>query len=118
MRALISAALVLVLAAPLASDGTWTTARYEAMLRDLDEAQEGLICDCEAPSPECAPFCIGNLKIGPDWCGTPRLEIDRELREALAAGARRDVIEDLIRRHPAPFARRALVKNWKPSPAP
>ena len=117
MKHIILAALVLVFAAPLAADDTWTTARYEAILRDLDEAQKGLNCDCEAPSPKCAQLCIA--EIGPGWvCGTPGLQMDRQLREALVGRARHEVIEDLIRRHPAPFARMALVKNWKPSPTP
>jgi len=117
MRALISAALVLVLTAPLARAETWTTARYEAMLRDLDKAQEALICDCAAPSPECRALCTA--KPGPGWlCGTNLAEMDQQLREALVGRARPEVIEDLIRGHPAPFARMALVKNWKPSPTP
>ena len=86
------------------------------MLRDLDKAQEGIICDCEAPSPECAPFCLA--EIGPDWCGTPGLQMGRQLREALVGRARHEVIEDLIRRHPAPFARMALMKNLNPPPTP
>ena len=118
LRMLISAALVLVLTAPLAAEEPWTTARYEVMLSNLDEAQKGLNCDCEVPSPECAPFCIAEIGLNWNWCGTPGLQMDRQLREALVGRARHEVIEDLILRHPAPFARMALVKNWKPPPTP
>ena len=117
MRALISAALVLLLAAPLARDGTWTTTGYAAMLGDLDKAQEALICDCAAPSPECRTLCTAEPS--PGWlCGWDLADQDRRLREALTRGDRPDVIEDLILRHPAPFERIALVKNREPSPGP
>ena len=115
-RMVIPAALVLVLAAPLARSEIWSTAEYAALIRQMDELEKDyLVCDCAAPSPDCTEPC--NAEPGPGWlCGTHVAEMDRRLREALIRGDRPDVIEDLIRRHPAPFSRSVLLENQEPSP--
>ena len=110
-RIVVSAALILVLAGPLARDESWTPAAYAAVLRQMEEFdnQDSLTCDCAAPSPECVEIC--NAEPGPGICDTGLAERDQLLREALIRGARPDVIAELIRQHPfAPFSREVLVK--------
>ena len=117
-RIVVSAALILLIAGSLARDESWTTAGYAAMLRQMGQLEQGfLTCDCAVPSPECEELC--NAELGPGWiCGWHVAEMDRRLREALIRGDRPDVIEEVIRRHPAPFTRMALVKNLNPLPTP
>lgn len=109
-RIVVSAALILLIAGSLARDESWTTAGYAAMLRHMEQLeQDTFFCDCAAPSPECVEHC--NAEPGPGWiCGWHVDEMDRLLREALIRGDRPDVIEELIRRLPAPFSREVLVK--------
>ena len=108
-RIVASAALILLVAGPLARDESWTPAAYAAVLRQMEQFdnQDSLTCDCAAPSPECVELCNTEL---PGICGTYAAEMDRLLREALIRGARPDVIAELIRQHPWPFEREVLVK--------
>ncbi len=109
-RIVVSAALILLVVGSLARDESWTTAGYAAMLRQMEQLEQGsLTCDCAAPAPECVELC--NAESGPGWiCGWHVDEMDRLLREALIRGDRPDVIEEVIRRHPAPFSREVVVE--------
>ncbi len=52
-------------------------------------------CDCAAPTGECD--CASDLNV--DWCGTPFLQAETEIRKAKEAGLHPWAIARLIERH-------------------
>ena len=102
MKRFFLAALVIVLAAPLTRDGSWTTDGYAAMLRNLDELQNvAPLCDCADPAPHCVEIC-DYAAAGGKECGTAAAHTRQLLRKALTSGFRPDVV-DSIRWSPTDF---------------
>ncbi len=107
-RTLLSALLLLIVAIVLSRDATWQPLVNEASAENVIQAYLGrqsesaraIWCDCAAPTSACEQVCkTARQNIG--WeCGTPGLQADREIREAMARGAPSWRIARLIERHP------------------
>ena len=92
---------------------TLTEAEYEGIIqRYLSAQDDGLICDCAAPTTECDQICNMPISNNGNWCGTPAVQADAKIRQAIEAGATPKVIAQLIEAHPYPFSKEYLVKNY------
>ena len=90
-----------------------TAAEYEAIIQRYLIAQDDwLICDCAAPTTECDKICNMPISNNGNWCGTPAVQADARIREAIEAGATPKAIAELIEAHPYPFSKEYLVKNY------
>ncbi len=103
-----SALLLLIVGIALSRDATWPPLLNEASAENVIQAYLGrqsesaraIWCDCAAPTSACEQVCkTARQNIG--WeCGTPGLQADREIREAMARGAASWRIARLIQHHP------------------
>ncbi len=107
-RSYLSALLLLIVGIVLSRDATWQPLVNEASAENVIQAYLGrqsesaraINCDCAAPTSECKQVCK-TLRGGFVWeCGTPGLQADAEIREAMASGAASWRIARLIQRHP------------------
>ncbi len=114
-RTFLSALLFLIVGIALSRDATWPPTLNEASVENviqtyLDGPPRAIRCDCAAPTSECEQVCErSHLALG--WeCGTPAMQADAEIREAMASGAASWWIAGLIQRHPDyPFETRYVL---------
>ncbi len=105
-RTLLSA-LLLIVAIVLSRDATWQPLVNEASAENIIQAYLGrqpesaraIRCDCAAPTFECEQVCRSLSDLG--WeCGTPAIQADAEIQDAMASGAASSWVARLIQRHP------------------
>ena len=107
-RTLLSVLLLLIVAIVLSRDAAWQALLNEAQVghimqvyldRQPDSAR-AMSCDCAAPTSACEQVCkTPRQNIG--WeCGTPAMQADAEIREAMAGGAASWRVARLIQQHP------------------
>ncbi len=104
-RTLLSALLLLVVAIALSRDAAWAPLFNQASAENVIQAYLGgreraISCDCAAPTSECEQVCKTPRQNFVWECGTPGLQADAEIREAMASGAASWRIARLIERHP------------------
>ena len=107
-RTLLSALLLLLVGIVLSRDATWPPLLNEASAENViqayldmpPESARAIWCDCAVPTPECEQVC--NTPRGDfGWiCGTPAMQADAEIREAMASGASSWRVARLIQQHP------------------
>ncbi len=107
-RILLSALLLLIVAIVLSRDAAWQPLLNEARAENVIQAYLGrqsesaraISCDCSAPTTECEQVCKtprGDF----GWiCGTPAMQADAEIQDAMASGAASWRIARLIQQHP------------------
>ncbi len=89
-----------------------TEAEYEGIIRRYLNAQDGgLFCDCAAPTTDCEQICNMPISDRGNWCGTPAIQADAKIREAIEVGATLKAIVELIEAHPYPFEKTYIVKD-------
>ena len=87
-----------------------TAAEYEGIIQRYLIAQDHWIdCDCAAPTTECDQICNMPISNSGFICGTPAVQADARIREAIEGSAIPKVIAELIEAHPYPFAITYLV---------
>ncbi len=90
-----------------------TAAEYGGIIqRYLSAQDDGLFSDCAAPTMECDQICNMPISNNGNWCGTPAVQADARIREAIEADATPKVIAELIEAHPYPFSKEYPVKNY------
>ena len=111
-RTFLSALLVLIVGIVLSRDAAWPPMLNEASAANVIQAYLGrqpesaraIRCDCAVPTSECEQVC--NAPRGDFvWeCGTPAMQADAEIQDAMASGAASWQVARLIQRHPGdPF---------------
>ncbi len=107
-RTFLSALLLLIVGIVLSRDAAWPPMLNEASAENIIQAYLGRQsesarargCDCTAPTSECERVCKTPRGDFVWECGTPGLQADAEIREAMASGAPSWRIARLIERHP------------------
>ncbi len=107
-RILLSALLLLIVGIVLSRDATWPPLLNEASAENVIQAYLGrqsesaraIRCDCAAPTSACEQVCKTPGQNFVWECGTPAMQADAEIREAMASGAASWRIARLIQRHP------------------
>ncbi len=104
-RTLLSALLLLIVGIALSRDATWPPLVNEASAENVIQAYLGryervISCDCATPTSACEQVCkTARQNIG--WeCGTPGVQADAEIRQAMESGAATRWVARLIERHP------------------
>ena len=107
-RTLLSALLFLIVGIALSRDAAWQPWLNEAQIGHVIQAYLGrqsesaraIWCDCAAPTSDCEQVCK-TLRGDFMWeCGTPGLQADAEIQDAMASGASSWWIARLIQQHP------------------
>ena len=101
-------ALLLIVAIVLSRDATWPPLLNEASAENViqayldmpPESARAISCDCAAPTFECEQVCKTPRQNLVWECGTPGLQAEAEIREAMASGAASWRIARLIQHHP------------------
>ncbi len=107
-RTFLSVLLLLIVGIALSRDATWPPLLNEASAENVIQAYLGrqsesaraIWCDCAAPTTECEQVCNTPREDLMWECGTPGLQADAEIREAMASGASSWRAARLIQRHP------------------
>ncbi len=120
-RTFLSALLLLIVGIVLSRDAAWPPLLNEASAENaiqvyLDrqsESARAIRCDCAAPTTECKQVCKtprGDFM----WeCGTPAMQADAEIQDAMASGAASWWIARLIHQHPDyPFETRYVMLDY------
>ena len=120
-RTFLSALLLLIVGIVLSRDAAWPPLLNEASAENAiqtylgrqSESARAISCDCTAPTSECEQVC---KTPGEDFvweCGTPGLQADAEIQDAMASGAPSWRIARLIQRHPDyPFEARYVLLDY------
>ncbi len=117
-RTLLSALLFLIVSAVLSRDATWPPLLNEASAANVIQAYLGrqeraISCDCAAPTSECELVCKTPRQNLVWECGTPAMQADAKIQEAMASGAASWRIARLIQRHPDyPFETRYVLLDY------
>jgi hypothetical protein len=107
-RTFLYALLLLIVGIALSRDATWPPMLNEASAENVIQAYLGrqsesaraIWCDCAAPTSDCEQVCK-TLRGDLMWeCGTPGLQADAEIQDAMESGAASWWIARLIQRHP------------------
>ncbi len=107
-RTLLSALLLLIVAIVLSRDAAWPPLLNEASAENVIQAYLGrqsesaraISCDCDAPTAGCEQVCKTPRQNFVWECGTPGLQADAEIQDAMASGAASRRIARLIQHHP------------------
>ena len=116
-RTFLPALLLLIVGIALSRDATWPPLVNEASAENVIQAYldrpPRFPCDCAAPTSECKQVCK-TLRQNIGWeCGTPAMQADAEIREAMASGAASWRIARLIQQHPDyPFETRYVLLDY------
>ncbi len=108
-RTLLSALLLLIVGIVLSRDAAWQPLLNEASAENVIQTYFGrqeraISCDCAAPTSECERVCKTPRGDFVWECGTPGLQADAEIQDAMASGAASWQVARLIQRHPGdPF---------------
>ncbi len=117
-RTLLSALLLLVVGFALSRDAGWQPLLNEASAENVIQAYLGrqeraVSCDCAAPTSECEQVCNTPREDLMWECGTPGLQADAEIQDAMASGAASWRIARLIQQHPDyPFETRYVLLDY------
>ena len=120
-RTFLPALLLLIVGIVLSRDAAWPPLLNEASAANViqaylsrqSESARAIRCDCAAPTTGCEQVCNtprGDLV----WqCGTPGLQTDAEIQDAMASGAASWRVARLIQRHPDyPFDTRYVLVDY------
>ncbi len=107
-RILLSALLFLIVGIVLSRDATWQPLVNEASAANVIQAYLGrqsesaraISCDCAAPTSECKQVCKTPRRDFVWECGTPAMQADAEIQDAMASGVASWRIARLIQQHP------------------
>ncbi len=104
-RILLSALLLLIVGIVLTRDAAWPPLLSETSAENVIQAYLGrqeraISCDCAAPTSECEQVCKTPRQNLVWECGTPGLQADAEIKDAMASGASSWRIASLIEQHP------------------
>ncbi len=103
-RTLLSALLLLIVGIVLSRDAAWppwlNEATAEKVIQTYLDGPREIACDCAAPTSECEQVC--NTPRGDfGWiCGTPAMQADAKIKDAMASGVASWRIARLIQQHP------------------
>ncbi len=103
-RTVLSTLLLLIVGIVLSRDATWPPLLNEASAENVIQAYLGryervISCDCAMPTSACEQVCRSLSDLG--WqCGTPAIQADAEIRQAMESGAATRWVARLIERHP------------------
>ncbi len=94
-RTLLSALLLLIVGFALSRDAAWQPLLNEASAENVIQAYLGrqsesaraISCDCDAPTAGCEQVCKTPRRDFVWECGTPGIEADIEIEEAMASDA-------------------------------
>ncbi len=120
-RTLLPALLFLVVGIVLSRDAAWPPLLNEASAENViqayldmpPESARAISCDCAAPTSECEQVCNTPREDFVWVCGTPAMQADAEIREAMASGAPSWRIARLIQQHPDyPFETRYVLLDY------
>ena len=116
-RILLSALLLLIVGIALSRDATWPPLVNEASAENVIQAYldrpPRFPCDCAAPTPECEQGCNTPREDFVWVCGTPAMQADAEIQDAMASGAAPWRIARLIQQHPDyPFGARYVLLDY------
>ncbi len=90
-RTFLSTLLLLIVGAVLSRDATWPPTLTEASAENviqvyLGRQERAISCDCTAPTLPCEQVCKTPRRDFVWECGTPAMQADAEIREAMASG--------------------------------
>ncbi len=120
-RALLSALLVLIVGIVLSRDAAWQPLLNEASAENViqtylgrqSESARAISCDCAAPTSACEQVCKTPRQNFAWECGTPAMQADAEIQDAMASGAVSWRIARLIQRHPGdPFEKSYVLLDY------
>ncbi len=119
-RTFLSALLLLIVGIALSRDASWPPLLNEASAENVIQAYLGrqsesaraISCDCAAPTTACEQVCKTPREDFMWKCGTPAIQADAEIQDAMASGASSWRVAKLIQRHPDyPFETRYVLLN-------
>ena len=104
-RTLLSALLLLMVGIGLTRDAAWPPLLTEASAENviqtyLGRHERAISCDCTAPTLPCEQVCNTPREDLMWECGTPAMQADAEIQDAMASGASSWRTARLIQRHP------------------
>ncbi len=117
-RTFLTALLLLIVGIVLSRDAAWQPLLNEASAEKviqtyLDGSPREIRCDCAAPTSECEQVCNTPREDLMWICGTPAMQADAEIHDAMASGAPSWRITRLIERHPDyPFETVYVLLNY------
>ncbi len=120
-RTLLSALLLLIVSIVLSRDVAWPPSVNEASAENViqvyldrqSESARAISCDCSAPTTECEQVCKTPRQNFVWECGTPAMQADAEIHDAMASGAASWRIARLIEQHPNyPFETRYVMLDY------
>ena len=120
-RTLLSVLLLLIVGIGLSGDAAWQPLLNEASAENViqsylgrpSESARAISCDCAAPTSECEQVCKTPRQNFVWECGTPGLQADGEIQEAMASGVASWRIARLIQQHPDyPFETRYVLLDY------
>ncbi len=117
-RILLFALLLLIVGIVLSRDAGWPPLLNEASAENviqvyLGRREHAISCDCAAPTTECEQVWKTPRQNFVWECGTPAMQADAEIQDAMASGAASWRVANLIQRHPDyPFETRYLLLGW------
>ncbi len=120
-RTFLSTLLLLIVGIVLSRDATWPPTLNEANAENVIQAYLGrqsesaraISCDCAAPTSACEQVCKTPRQNFMWECGTPGLQADAEIQDAMASGAASWRIARLIQQHPDyPFETRYVLLDY------
>ncbi len=107
-RTFLFALLLLIVGIVLTRDAAWQPLLNEASAENVIQAYLGrqsesaraISCDCAAATTACEQACKSPRQNFVWECGTPALQADAEIQDAMVSGAPSWRIARLIQRHP------------------
>ncbi len=104
-RIFLSVLLLLVVGIVLSRDAAWPPLLNEASAKNviqayLDGPPRAIRCDCAAPTSECEQVCKTPRRDFVWECGTPAMQADATIQDAMESGSAPWRIARLIQRHP------------------
>ncbi len=92
---------------------TWIASAENVIQAYLGRQERAINCNCAAPTSECEQVCKTPRGDFVWECGTPGLQADAEIQDAMASGAPSWRIARLIQRHPDyPFETRHVLLDY------
>jgi hypothetical protein len=116
-RTVLSTLLLLIVGIVLSRDTTWppllNEASVENVIRTYLDGPREIACDCAAPTTKCEQVCKTPRGDFVWQCGTPGLQADAEIQDAMESGAASWRIARLIEQHPNyPFETRYVLLDY------
>ena len=116
-RTFLTALLLLIVGIVLSRDAAWQPWLNEAsaghVIQTYLDGPREITCDCAAPTSECEQVCNTPREDFMWECGTPALQADAKIQDAIARGAASWWIARLIQQHPDyPFEARYVLLDY------